>query len=63
MKPGELRQFFARVPRPAYDLSNKVFLIVDIRGSAVDILVEGELREEMSSLFISSFSEVIDESR
>jgi hypothetical protein len=63
MKPGELRKFFSRVPRPAHDLSDKPFLIVDNRGSAVDIMMDGVICKDMSSLFISSFSEVIDETR
>ena len=63
MKPGEIRKFFSRVPRHTHELSNKPFLVVDNRGSAVDIMVDGELLKDMSSLFISSFSDVIDEAR
>ena len=63
MKPGELRKFFSRVPRPTHDLSDKPFLVVDNRGSAVDIMVDGVLHKDMSTLFVSNFSEIINEAR
>ena len=59
MKPGEIRKFFSRVPRPNLSFCDKVFLVVDCRGAAVDIMVDGVLHKGLSILYISSFSDEV----
>ena len=58
MKPGDLRQFLWSVPTP---LTGKTFLVINVRQTLADFLMDGNLYKNWDINFVELNSKVIDE--
>jgi hypothetical protein len=58
MKPGDLRQFLWSVPTP---LTGKTFLVINVRQTLADFLMDGNLCKNWNIFFIKDNSRPVDE--